>query len=114
MGQPPPTTSHRVPGGREPHSQGAMRSVDRRPAPAARGAGPATRSPSPEAGGDHRDARHDPAGAPAGGRRGGGGWAGGGDGGGGGAGKGAGGGGRQRRRGWAKCFRPGGEGAAPS
>src|SRR5213593_879919 len=73
MGQPPPTTSHRVPGGGEPRSQGAAdgaaRSVDRRPAPTARGEGPATRSPGPWAGGDDRDARHDPEVAPAADRR---------------------------------------------
>src|SRR3989441_5503409 len=73
MGQPSSTAAHRVPGGEEPRSQGAAdgaaRSVDRRPAPTARGEGPATWSPRPEAGGDHRDARHDPAVAPAADRR---------------------------------------------
>src|ERR687892_1119097 len=69
MDQPPPTTGHRVPGGGKPRPQGAAEGAappaDRRPAPTPRGEGPATRSPDPEAGGDDRDARHDPAVAPA-------------------------------------------------
>jgi hypothetical protein len=45
--------------------EGAAPPVDRRPAPTPRGQGPATRSPGPEAGSNHRDARLDPAVAPA-------------------------------------------------
>src|SRR5262245_53877601 len=65
MGEPPPTTGHRLLGGGEPCSQGAAegatRPVDRRSAPTPGGQGPATWSPGPEAGSDHRNARHDAA-----------------------------------------------------
>src|SRR5215510_12626059 len=64
-GQPPSTTSHRVPDRREPCSQrateGATHSVDRRPAPTPRGEGPAARSTRTGAGCNGRDTRHDPA-----------------------------------------------------
>ncbi len=68
MGQPPPTTRHRVPPGGEPRPQGAAEGApppaDRRPAPTPRREGPPPRSPGLAAGRDHRDPRHDPAMAP--------------------------------------------------
>jgi hypothetical protein len=69
MGQPPPTTRYRVPGGGEPYPQGAGEGAPppahRRPAPTPRGDRSPTRSTGLAAGRDHRDPRHDSAMAPA-------------------------------------------------
>src|SRR5947208_15659654 len=69
MGQPPPATRDRVPDGGEPRPQGAAKRAacpaDRRLTPPPRGEGAATRSPGSTSGGDHCDARRDPALVPA-------------------------------------------------